>query len=72
MFHLLMADGSYREVPEAKDAIVEGDSLLLYNAAGAVIEAVSCLVVSAFGDLGDYLSTVVAEASPVDGGHPSL
>jgi hypothetical protein len=65
MIHLLMSDGSYREVPEAKDAVVEGDSLLLYNAAGAVIETVSCSMVSAFGDLEGYLATVVGEASPL-------
>lgn len=66
MIHLLMADGSHKEVTGAQSAAVEGDSLVLRDAAGAVVEAVSALTVSAFGALGEFFAGVVEDAATLD------
>ena len=63
--HLMMADGSYKEVPLAESADIEGDDLVLRDAAGAVIETLGRMSVTAFGAAVGVFFASVLESAPV-------
>jgi hypothetical protein len=47
--HLMMVGGSCKEVPLAESAEVEGEVLVLRDAAGVVVETLGRMTVTAFG-----------------------
>ncbi len=65
--HLMMADGSYKEVPHAETAEVEGDNLILRDAAGAVVETLGRMTVTAFGAfVARFFAEVADSASSIE------
>jgi hypothetical protein len=61
--HLMMANGSYKELPLAESAEIEGDDLVLRDAAGAIVETLGRMTVTAFGAaVGAFFASVLDSA----------
>jgi hypothetical protein len=60
----MMADGSYKEVPLAESAEVEGDDLVLRDAAGAIVETIGAMTVTAFGALVGVFFVDLVDSTP--------
>jgi hypothetical protein len=67
MIYLIMTDQSYREVPEATNARIEGGELVCFNIAGAKIASFAAPTITAFGQH-EALRDPNALAEPVGGG----
>ena len=49
MIYLLMENQTYIEVPDAVDAIIEGDQVVCRSAEGNIVAMIEAVTVSAYG-----------------------
>jgi hypothetical protein len=62
--HLMMADGSYKQVPLAESAEIEGDDLVLRDVGGVIVETFDRMAVTAFGAAVGVFFAGLVEAVP--------